>query len=138
MRGAGWLDVWDSVLAALAVEPTWFQIAVALGAAFAVAMCLEGIRASFFPRRYAETLARKYAPQPVTPRDAESSVDGSVQPGRAKSGALPRRVARNRKLASPSLNPHAAPRPRIQRVAMVKVPPDTASAVMESTRGPAV
>jgi hypothetical protein len=135
MSRAGWIDVWNSALAAIAAEPVWFQIAIALGAAFAAVMCLEGIRASFFPRRYAALLTRKYASEAVPPRIAESSVSGSVQPNRAKHGALPRRVVRNRKLELSSINPHTPLRPRIQRIAMVKAPSDMAPVVSDPPAG---
>ena len=131
MSRAGWIDVWNSALVAIAAEPIWFQIAIALGAAFAVVMCLEGIHASFFPRRYAALLTRKYASEAMLPPIAKSSVDGSVQPNRAKHGALPRRVVRNRKLELSSVNPHTPPRPRIQRIASVKTPSDPAPAVVD-------
>ena len=35
MSCAGWIDVWNTALVVIAAEPVWFQIAIALGAAFA-------------------------------------------------------------------------------------------------------
>jgi uncharacterized protein YjeT (DUF2065 family) len=131
MSHAGWMHVWNSAVAAIAAEPIWYQIAVALGVAFAAVMCLEGIRATFFPRRYAAMLTQKYAPDAALPRTAESSVDGSVQQNRAKHGSPPRRVVRNRKLELSSVNPHTPLRPRIQRIAMVKALSDAPPAAVD-------
>jgi hypothetical protein len=116
------MDVWKSAAAAAATEPVWIQLALVLGAVFVAVMCLEGIRASFFPRRYAAALTRRYVADaaPV----AESSVGGSLQPDRAKYGAMPRRVVKNRKRVLTSINRHTALKPRIQRIALVKAPPD--------------
>ena len=132
MSNAGWMDVRDAVLAALAAEPVWIQMALALATAFVAVMCLEGIRASFFPRRYAAMLTRKYRPDAEPARAAESSVDGSVQPSRAVQGMNPRRVVRNRKLALSPVNPHVPLRPRIQRAAMVKAAAEAAQPMADS------
>jgi hypothetical protein len=132
------MNVWDSALAALAAEPIWLQVAVAVGAVFVIVMCLEGIRASFLPRRYAQMLTRKFPSETAPPRRAESSVDGFVQPDRAKYGALPRRVVKIRKREALSINPHAPPRPRIQRIAMVKGPVEDITDATDTTSSPAV
>jgi hypothetical protein len=123
MNHASWMDVWVSALAAAILEPVWIQMALALGAAFAAVMCLEGIRASFLPQRHAATISARCAPDAAPSSIAESSASGSLQPVRAKHCAMPRRVVKNRKRAVSSVNRHTPPRPRIQRIVLVKTPP---------------
>jgi hypothetical protein len=122
MNHAGWGDVWRVAIATIATEPVWMQLALALGAAFAAVMCLEGIRASFFPRRYAATLVRRSMPDSGVL--SRPSVDEASSPDRAKYGAMPRSVVKNRKLVLSSVNRHRPLKPRIQRIALVKAPPD--------------
>jgi hypothetical protein len=120
------MEAWKAAVSAAAAEPVWVQMALALGVALAAVMCLEGIRASFFPRRYAATVTDRYAPDAVPSRIAESTVGGSLQQDRAKCIAMPRRVVKNRKRTLSSVNRHTPLRPRIQRIVLVKTPPDDA------------
>jgi hypothetical protein len=119
------MDVWAATLAATASEPVWIQIALVLGAAFAAVMCLEGIRASLFPCRYAANLTNRYAPDAKPGRLAALSAGGPPQPDRVKYGAMPRPVVKTCKRALPAINHHSPLKPRIQRI-LAKTPPDTA------------
>jgi hypothetical protein len=63
MGSHSWTDVWKLFLDLLSRENIAMQIAIGLGAAFLAVMALEGIRASFFPKRIVESAAlRSVAP----------------------------------------------------------------------------
>jgi hypothetical protein len=67
MSAHNWTDVWKLFLDTLSRENIAMQIGVGLGAAFFAVMALEGVRASFFPKRIAEAVAlRNVQPVPVT------------------------------------------------------------------------
>ena len=65
MSSHNWSDVWKLFLDLLSHESIAIQIAVVLGAAFVAVMALEGIRASFFPKRILEGAALRSAAPPV-------------------------------------------------------------------------
>jgi hypothetical protein len=65
MSSHSWLDIWKLFLDVLSHEAIAMQIAVGLGTAFFAVMALEGIRASFFPKRIAERVALRAAAVPV-------------------------------------------------------------------------
>ncbi len=67
MSSHSWLDVWKLFLDLLSRENTAVQIAIGLGAAFVAVMALEGIRASFFPKRILESAALRGAAPPPPP-----------------------------------------------------------------------
>jgi hypothetical protein len=65
MSSHSWLDVWKLFLDVVSRESIAMQIAAGLGAAFVAVMTLEGIRASFFPKRIVEAVKlRSAAPAP--------------------------------------------------------------------------
>jgi hypothetical protein len=65
MSSHNWSDVWKLFLDLLSHESVVIQIASGLGAAFVAVMALEGIRASFFPKRILEGAALRSAAPPV-------------------------------------------------------------------------
>jgi hypothetical protein len=68
MSSHSWTDVWKVFLDVVSHETIVMQIAIVLGAAFAAVMTLEGIRASFFPKRIADAVTLRNAvpaPQPA-------------------------------------------------------------------------
>jgi len=133
MSHSGWVDVWKLALAIVAREPVYWQIATGLGVAFAAAMCLEGIYASFLPLRYAARLARNYQaglPPPAAREQANAPSRDmpALEPAAPRS---PRRALRpNRKRVSVLLSPHRPTKPLIRRKSVVNAPslPDYAMA----------
>jgi hypothetical protein len=65
MSSHSWSDVWKLFLDLLSHESVAIQIAMGLGAAFVAVMALEGIRASFFPKRILEGAALRNAAPPA-------------------------------------------------------------------------
>lgn len=61
MSSHSWLDVWNLFLELLSRQSIAAQIAAGLGAAFVAVMTLEGLRASFFPKRILKGLALRDA-----------------------------------------------------------------------------
>lgn len=132
MSHAGFVDVWNLALAAVAGEPIFARIAIALGAAFALAMCIEGLYASFFPLRYAARVARNHTDRTDDrpsqsariPAPADGDAPGTVRTASRSALSAPRK---NRKLASIPLSRHRPTIPRIQRIAMVNAAPAPAT-----------
>lgn len=72
MTYAGWVAIWNSIVAEVAQAPFALQLLIWLGLAFAVTMSLEGARVSLLPRRW---LARRMARSPfVVPPQMEKPV----------------------------------------------------------------
>lgn len=67
MRAHDWTDVWTLFLDWMSHQTIPIQIAIGLGAAFVAVMALEGIRASFFPKRILESAALRNAGALQTP-----------------------------------------------------------------------
>src|ERR1700748_2461852 len=66
MRAHDWKDVWTLFLDWMSHQTIPIQIAIGLGAAFVAVMALEGLRASFFPKRILESaVLRRALPMPV-------------------------------------------------------------------------
>ena len=61
MRAHDWTDVWNFFLDWMSHQTIPIQIAIGLGAAFVAVMALEGVRASFFPKRILESAALRNA-----------------------------------------------------------------------------
>ena len=74
MSAHSWTDVWKLFLELLSRESIAVQIAAGLGAAFIAVMALEGIRASFFPRRIIEGVALRAATPPAPPSRSAAPV----------------------------------------------------------------
>jgi hypothetical protein len=94
----GWREIGVLVADMVAKEPPFIQIAIGLSAAFVALMILEGLRASFVPRRISEPSIRFPSARPAF-RSA---------PGNAK-------LPRNAKRSDNIVKPHRAPRPSIRR-----------------------
>jgi len=109
---AGWKEVGVLAGKLFALEPPFVQICIALTAAFAFLMVVEGLRASFTRR---EATARKTS---AAARESESQTYRSTQASPA---------ARNSRLRDNAIKTHSAPRPRIQRKLVSEAAPsDTA------------
>ncbi|HUO93624.1 MAG TPA: hypothetical protein VMU22_11905 [Rhizomicrobium sp.] len=93
-----WHDIGVRIAALLAKEPPHIQIAFGLATAFTALMILEGLRASFGPRRSEGTRRRPPAKPGVRSADT-----GAVK--------QPRNPKRDRIV----INPHRAARPTIRR-----------------------
>lgn len=94
---SGWREIGMAIAGVVAKEPPYIQIAVGLFAAFIALMILEGLRASFLPRRPYETSAHV---RPARPTFTPSRI--------AKPPRNPKRHENIVKL-------HRAPRPTIRR-----------------------
>ena len=127
MISPAWVRVWNAAAAAFAQERIEVRVALILAAALLVLMVLEGLRASFVPRRASahrqprsavaqppqtETPARPqaHAPAPVFARAAVAPSQHPTAPPR--SVPLP-----NRKRNSAKPRPHRSMRPKVRRMA---------------------
>jgi len=95
-----WYEIGMRIVGLVAKEPPFIQIAVSLAVAFAALMILEGLRASFAPRRSAEADAR-----PVR--------SASAFPPSAPTKAA--RLSHNPKQDRIVVKAHRAPAPAIRR-----------------------
>jgi hypothetical protein len=68
MRTHSWLDVWNLFLEVISHESIPVQIFSGLAVALIGVMALEGLRASFFPKRIADGVALR-RPAPLPPSD---------------------------------------------------------------------
>ena len=88
MSSHSWADVWKVFLDMLSRESIAMQIAIGLGVAFFAVMALEGIRASFFPKRIlarvalreAATLPPSVSAAPVPQEDIRAAWTAPVEP----------------------------------------------------------
>jgi len=95
----GWHEIGMSIADMVAKEPPYIQIAIGLAAAFLTLMILEGLRASFVPRRASEPSIRVRSPRP-----SFRSAPGNVA-----------KPPRNPKRHENIVKPYRAPRPTIRR-----------------------
>jgi hypothetical protein len=79
MSSHSWTDVWKLFLDLLSRESVAIQIAAGLGAAFVAVMTLEGLRASFFPKRIADGATLRNAQSPAAPAFSEPSQSASPE-----------------------------------------------------------
>ena len=96
---SGWREIGMLIAGMVAKEPPYIQIAIGLSAAFIALMILEGLRASFVPRRTYEPSIRVRSP-----RASFRSAPGNVA-----------KPPRNPKRSDNIVKPHRAPRPTIRR-----------------------
>lgn len=96
---SGWREIGIAIAGMVAKEPPYIQIAIGLFAAFVALMILEGLRASFVPRRTYEPNLRRRSAGP-----AFRSAPGNVA-----------KPPRNPKRHENIVKPHRAPRPTIRR-----------------------
>ena len=94
-----WREIGILIAGMVAKEPPYIQIVIGLSAAFIALMILEGLRASFVPRRTSEPSVRARSARP-----AFRSAPGNV--------AKPQR---NPKRPENIVKPHSAPTPTIRR-----------------------
>ena len=95
-----WHDIGTRIVGLVAKEPPFIQIAVSLAVAFTALMILEGLRASFVPRRSQEADAHD---RPVRSADPFAAS--------AKVARLPRNPKRHQAV----VKQHLAPKPIIRR-----------------------
>jgi hypothetical protein len=69
MRAHDWTDVWNLFLDWMSHQTVPAQIAIGLGTAFIAVMAVEGVRASFFPKRILKSVALRNA-EPAPTRSA--------------------------------------------------------------------
>ena len=94
-----WREIGVFIVGMMAKEPPFVQIVISLSAAFAALMILEGLRASFIPRRTSEQ-------------------GGPVQSARSAFRYASRNAAKlphSPKRSENIVKPHSAPRPTIRR-----------------------
>ena len=94
-----WHEIGVLIAGMVAKEPPFVQIVIGLSAAFAVLMILEGLRASFIPRRTSEPSAHLESTRPAFR-------------GASRNAAKP---PHNPKRSENIVKPHSAPRPTIRR-----------------------
>lgn len=109
---AEWKEIWTLASAMIARQPPPIQIVVGLCAAFVALMVVEGLRASFLPRRLQDN------PRPREPRCAEEPADPSNAAQSKPTFARSQRfgVTRYRKVEEATPRRHQAFRPKIRRV----------------------
>jgi hypothetical protein len=107
---SGWREIGMAIADTVAKEPPYIQIAIGLSAAFIALMILEGLRASFVPRRKSEPSIRVQSARPAF-RSA---------PGKAA------KPPRNPKRSENIVKLHRATRPVIRRNT-VKPPEESAT-----------
>lgn len=127
MNIAAWEDLWRSAVALFAREPIEFRIGAALVAAFLALMVLEGLRASFIPRRTKTELADVV----TNPSSQKTSLAAEPQAGSASTKVFAvsggntaphaeapiRKFAQhNRKRKRTTLRAHRNMLPKIQRM----------------------
>lgn len=127
MNVSEWGHLWGAATVLFGHEPMEFRVAMVLAAAFTALMAVEGLRASFIPRR------TRSMPQPViTPshpiaapvlepppqRDASTKVLVAVPGDAAQHLYAPARkfVQQNRKRETSKPRAHRNMRPRIRRM----------------------
>jgi hypothetical protein len=98
MHQAGWSAVWHTVLALIAQEPPFAQIAIVTGAAFVIVMALEGMRASVSAMIH----AHRAVPVPV-PLEAPKPEPVELAAAPSRSFNIPRAmpIARPKRSAAP-------------------------------------
>jgi hypothetical protein len=116
---ASWSDVWKLGLSVFAQQSIEVQILIGLAAAFCAVMVIEGLRASFFPRRRAaaiQPIAKPeqqavFIPQPPAPQAMAIAPSQSFAAKRlaAPSPSLKRKLS--------SVRRHKTTRPIIRRMA---------------------
>jgi hypothetical protein len=107
MGVAGWQDIGVLIAQLVAKEPPYLQIAIGLCAAFTALMILEGLRASFLPRRDERghsVAARHIAPPTASPFFRSAPANAAKLP-------------RNPKRETNIVKSHRTPRPTIRRQA---------------------
>jgi hypothetical protein len=100
MHQAGWSEVWHAVLALVAQEPPFVQIAIATSVVFVAVMALEGLRSSVLAMIH----AHRVAPPPLeAPKPAEPMELAMPAATPSRSFSLPRepRTARPKRIESP-------------------------------------
>jgi hypothetical protein len=117
MGVAGWRDIGVLIAQLVAKEPPFVQIAMGLCAAFTALMIVEGLRASFVPRRTERARAQRSAsPRPASPffRSAPANVaklprNPKRQVNIVKSHRVPRPTIRRDQAKSPQTSPQNLP-----------------------------
>lgn len=127
MISADWKAVWDALMVAYGHQPIEMRVGLALAAAFLVLMVLEGLRASFLPRRHAPAPAPRAnaAPPPVVaiPEPTKPQAMATVRaigpataiPPQTLVPAMRRAMAATRKRDTTPPLRHRSPRPKIRR-----------------------
>jgi hypothetical protein len=109
---SGWHEIGMAIVGMVAKEPPYIQIAIGLAAAFVALMILEGLRASFMPRRRSE-------PSPRTMR-----ARAATQLFRSAPGGNVAKPPRNSKRPQNIVKPYRATKPTIRRN-IAKTPEDS-------------
>ena len=99
---SGWREIGMLIAGMVAKEPPYIQIAIGLSADFIALMILEGLRASFVPRRTPSPSRHALRQRSATP--LFRSAPGNVA-----------KPPRNPKRSDNIVKPHRAPRPTIRR-----------------------
>ncbi len=129
MISADWKAVWDALMVAYGHQPIEMRVGLALAAAFLVLMVLEGLRASFLPRRPAPAPAPRAnaapppvvaipepaKPQAMAPTPARMIGPATAIPPQTLVPAMRRAMAATRKRDTTPPLRHRSPRPKIRR-----------------------
>lgn len=106
MGHAGWADIWSLLLAHIGAQAIEVRILIGLGAAFTALMIVEGLRASFLPRRAMPSAG--VASKPAGVLRPEKTVTHAPFRPRPAPAAVPKR-------AKVAVKAHQTERPRIKR-----------------------
>ncbi len=118
MNQAEWKDVGSLVVSLIGRQPAPMQIFSWLLIVFALLMLIEGLRATFLPRRVVAQIRRR---GPLEEEPARRTL-ASVAPDSAPTESVPRRfnasttAARNAKRVIRTVNRHEPTRPKIRRI----------------------
>jgi len=110
---AEWRDIWTVAYAVVARQPTPVPIFVWLGVAFFVLMIVEGLRASFLPRRFRR---EGRLPEAMHAKELSPSSMARAKPEPIFVRAQRSGLMRNRKLVDTTPRRHQAFRPKIRRI----------------------
>ncbi len=116
---ANWSDVWNLALAVFSHQRIEVQILIGLAAALGALMIIEGLRASFFPRRRAQAAIREPEETIVfIPRKPPQAAMVEAQPEIAPVQPFAARaIAQNPKRKFADVRRHKPMRPVIRRAA---------------------
>ena len=105
MSGSDWREIGVLIARMVVKQPPFVEIVICLGVAFFALMILEGLRASFVPRRAEH--------QPDRAERRSSRREGSAPARNAMANAV--KPPPNPKRSTNTVKPHSPPRPIIRR-----------------------
>jgi uncharacterized protein YjeT (DUF2065 family) len=142
MVQADWKDVVSLAVKLIAREPPPVQIFVWLLVAFAVLMVVEGLRATFLPRRYVSQIQRRAAGSLSIPVGAErpkalsgAPISQTFEARKVRFTPAPPLLARNNRLSAAVPRRQETTKPKIRRISsyfvMAEAEPEISASLPE-------